>query len=334
MKKPTLIFTHGGGRLGNQLINFAHLYSFWLEYKSEIDVINMGFWPYADLFELTYKNPSCVFSLSGNKYKSYELLNDIYNGPLNKNRRYLNQFLRLIHFWYCLSPSAQSIRKGEVPNFLKYLTGKTRQDFDLDSTSSVALIKSRKKSAVAGWPVRSWRLFEKYKDVIKEDLQFSREYKSAANDYISKLRKDADFVIGVFIRQGDYKYWFDGRYYFEIPFYKRIMAEITESYKNKKICFVIASDDVQNISDFGNMNVHLTTGSIAMGGHFVESLAELALCDLIISPPSTFSIWASFSGSKPLLPLISEIQSFNETDIVYKNFLDALNHPHLKNSIK
>lgn len=334
MKKPLIVFTHGGGRLGNQLINLAHLHAFSLEYKNEFDIINMGFWPYSDLFEITSGNRACIFSDSKNSYSAYILLNEIFNLSLNKNKRLLNQFLRMIHFYYNTAPGKQSIMKGESPNFLKYLTGVEVQDFDLDSPASIELLKSKKGTALAGWPIRCWGLFEKNKEAIRNDLRFSKIYTDLANKYINELRCKFDKVIGVFIRQGDYKTWFNGKYYFDTAFYKKIMTETAGLYKNEKVCFVIASDDFQNAEDFKELNGYLTTGSIAIGGHFVESLAELSMCDLIISPPSTFSIWAAFSGSKPLLPLISAVQKFNENDIVYNSFTDAIKHQHLSNSIK
>jgi hypothetical protein len=51
VKKKLIIFTHGGGRLANQLTNYAHLFAFWTENKEEFDVINLAFGPYSELFE-------------------------------------------------------------------------------------------------------------------------------------------------------------------------------------------------------------------------------------------------------------------------------------------
>ena len=334
MKKPVLIFTHGGGRLGNQLINFAHLYSFWLEYKNEIDVINMGVWPYSDLLEITEKNKASVFSAEVKNHKSYLLLNKIFQGILKKNRRYLNQFIRVIHLYYSLNPFAKSIMKGEAPNYLKYLTGTVIQNFNLDSGKSIELIKNKKRSAIAGWPIRDWNLFKKYSSIIRNDMRFCGKYTQIAEDFTSKLRENNDLLVGVFIRRGDYKYWLDGRYYFEISFYKKIMKDLVEKHNDKKICFVVASDDLQNADDFEGLNLSFTSGSKMGGGHFVESLAELALCDIIVSPPSTFAIWAAFIGNKPLLPLYSADQEYNEKDIIANSIFDAMSHPHLSNSIK
>jgi hypothetical protein len=50
--------------------------------------------------------------------------------------------------------------------------------------------------------------------------------------------------------------------------------------------------------------------------HFVEDLYLLAKCDYIIGPPSTFSLWASFYGSKPLY-MIRDLET-NITDEIFK----------------
>jgi Glycosyl transferase family 11. len=334
MSKPLIIFTHGGGRLGNQLLNAAHFYSFWLEYQNEFDIMDIGFWAYYDLFEYTSKKPLCVFSSEKGKFYSYSLLNYLYNNLIGKNRRMLNQMLRLIHLVYTINYRAQSILKGEVPNYLKYLNGEVLQSFNLDSQASVDLLKKKKKTALAGWPFRCWGLFEKHQDAVRRNFQFSERYRNKAEEYITCQKNKYDKVVGVFIRRGDYKEWYDGEYYFEISFYRKIMEQIISEYRNARVGFVIASDELQDINDFEGMNACFTTGSVSMGGHFVESLAELSLCDLIISPPSTFGIWASFIGNKPILPLVDNKQNFSTGDVVNGNIFDAINHQHMVKSVK
>jgi hypothetical protein len=62
MKKcPLLIYSHGGGRLGNQLLVFSHLLSWYWE-NPNYRLINLSFWEYAELFETTRHNAICYFS--------------------------------------------------------------------------------------------------------------------------------------------------------------------------------------------------------------------------------------------------------------------------------
>src|SRR5688572_18366686 len=60
----TIILTHGGGRFGNQLIQFGHLLAM-AEEQGDLDLINYSFWPYADLCAGTSVNPLCFYSPAG-----------------------------------------------------------------------------------------------------------------------------------------------------------------------------------------------------------------------------------------------------------------------------
>jgi hypothetical protein len=54
---------------------------------------------------------------------------------------------------------------------------------------------------------------------------------------------------------------------------------------------------------------------VAQGGHFVESMTELSLCDVIVSPPSTFAGWAAFLGQVPQLSLTRLDQIIRREDL-------------------
>ena len=60
---PQVIYTHGGGRLGNQVLRFAHWMAWALEHAGEVEVLNFAFWPYARDFETWRAHPGCVFPL-------------------------------------------------------------------------------------------------------------------------------------------------------------------------------------------------------------------------------------------------------------------------------
>ena len=60
---PQVIYTHGGGRLGNQVLRAAHWIAWALENAGEVEVLNFAFWPYADCFATWREHPGCVFPL-------------------------------------------------------------------------------------------------------------------------------------------------------------------------------------------------------------------------------------------------------------------------------
>ncbi len=63
MKAPphTVIYTYGAGRLGNQIIRFAHWMAWTRLHPGQVEVCNFSFWPYADYFVTWREHPGCVF---------------------------------------------------------------------------------------------------------------------------------------------------------------------------------------------------------------------------------------------------------------------------------
>src|SRR5579864_4476042 len=55
-----IIFTRGGGRFANQLMNFGHLIGLAEEYPG-LRITDYAFWPYADLCNGTEHNPQCAY---------------------------------------------------------------------------------------------------------------------------------------------------------------------------------------------------------------------------------------------------------------------------------
>jgi hypothetical protein len=130
--------------------------------------------------------------------------------------------------------------------------------------------------------------------------------------YFNKYKKGNDILIGLHLRGGDYKIFESGKWYYTPGQYYEKMKEIAglEIFRNKKIVFVICTNE-KNVS----MPASEAFSIVNEERHFIEDLYLLAKCDYIIGPPSTFSIWASFYGNKPLY-MIRDM----ETIITDENF--------------
>ncbi|GAB4380161.1 MAG: hypothetical protein Kow0075_11290 [Salibacteraceae bacterium] len=112
------------------------------------------------------------------------------------------------------------------------------------------------------------------------------------------LMKPNSINIGVHIRRGDYKTFMDGRFFYSVDVYKRMMMHLKNN-EQRELHFVICTDDAISAEQLIDHNCTLS------GGNAVEDLYTLSQCDYIMGPPSTFSLWASFYGDKPLLPLVN-----------------------------
>jgi len=132
---------------------------------------------------------------------------------------------------------------------------------------------------------------------IRDYFRPIEEYDRASREAVDRLRRDADIVVGVHVRHGDYRVWRGGKYFFPASRYAGWMQELAAQFPERKVAFFVCSDEPRNADEFPGLSVGLGTGS-AMG-----DLHALAGCDYIFGPQSTFPQWASFYGNKPLLLL-------------------------------
>jgi len=100
--------------------------------------------------------------------------------------------------------------------------------------------------------------------------------------------------VGVHLRQGDYRTWLAGRNFFPTPCYVQWMHELAEQFPERKVAFLVCSDEPRDAREFSGLQVGWGPGSP------VGDLYALAKCDYILGPVSSFSQWASFYGNKPL----------------------------------
>jgi hypothetical protein len=78
------------------------------------------------------------------------------------------------------------------------------------------------------------------------------------------------------------------------------MRQIASQFQNKKVAFLVCSNEPRNEAEFPGLKVGISAASP------VQDLYALSECDYIIGPLSTFSQWASFYGNKPLHQLFGE----------------------------
>ena len=335
MKKNLLIFTHGGGRLANQMTNHAHLIAFQREYHESFDVMNLAISAYSSLFQKMQSKKIQYISEGSKRLQFFSTIIGLFVASREvKKKTLFNQIIRFIHTIFFLLPFSQSIKYGTVPNYLPFLPGKSVSNLDLGKDESILILKRKNITALAGWPIRSWKLFEKHQNLIRSSFTISDKYKINAEKFIAELRQKYDFLIGVFIRQDDYRYWAEGKYFFETDQYIDWMRQVEILFPQKKTGFVIASNEKQEFEQFHSPNIHFSTGLVPEKGIFIESFAELSLCDYIMTPPSTYGVWAAFLGDKPIIPLYERNQTIVKEDFLKNNLFDSLHHPHMSVSIK
>lgn len=329
-----VIFTHGGGRLGNQLLNYANLLAFELEHP-EFEVLDLAIRPYAELYGSPVSPLSDITENSPGGLWRPLLRYGWGRGPVEQilRRRPLDRLrYQTLHRLADSRDNAQSIIGGSTHAPFT-VAGQTLDHLDLSAPEIVRQLDSKRVSTLAGWGIRGWSLVEKYRDQIRTHLQPSPKYLDTASSFIEPLQSSYDLVVGVLIRQDDYRTWNDGRYFFSSQEYREMIEAFDSAHSSDNICYVIASDESQDGDVFDEEYYHFATGEAVGPGHYLENFAELSLCDIVLTPPSTFSTFAAFLGDCRLVPLYESVVEDGFEQLEYP-LIDSLEHEHMGQSIK
>ncbi len=322
-KRPLLVFTFGGGRLGNQLVSYGHLIAFLAEHPAAFDFVNSAFWVYDDLFEHV-AGTRCTLPTEHTRLRALRRCwNVARRMRLRQDPRTLQKDVALtLHAYAHRARRAQSIVAGDLFNW-KRLKADKRPPLDLADPDTVALLQQKPLTMLGGWGVRSWALFDRHQETIRQTLAIHTRFMSIAEAFVADLRQRYDFLIGVLIRQTDYRRAKGGVHFFETPQYVQWMHEAADVFADRgRVGFVVASDEEQDPALFQGVGAHFSTGIKGGPGHYMESLAELSLCDLVMSPISTFSAWAAFAGDSPFLQLQSSDQHIQASDALPNHIVD------------
>ena len=183
----SLIFSSGGGRLGNQLLNLIHLYAISYEYNIDVYKFNDNFIKSNKKLALIYKIDRDIITWkivsNKKKIKSIEIF-------------FYKIFLRFSHLYFFFIPNFISYKIGSKKNLPKFIIGE-----DLAKGFSVVkLIKKAEKNniIIAGWGLRYWDIVLKHKNLISKSLRLGF---CQIKNYKKKIEKDYLFV---HIRRSDF----------------------------------------------------------------------------------------------------------------------------------
>ena len=147
----------------------------------------------------------------------------------------------------------------------------------------------------------------------KQELQHifrpRQEICNKAEAMIHDIREKSDFIIGIHIRHGDYKTFYNGRFYYTLEEYYQFMLQIQALYKDKRVAFFISSNESFSTDQFKGCKCY-RFGKEPSGD--ILDFYTLSLCDRILGPWSTYSRWASFIGEVPLCFIKNKEQIFQD----------------------
>jgi hypothetical protein len=204
-------------------------------------------------------------------------------------------YFPLYHKWY--------LERGNGWNNYKGLTWKVTHNKRWDKVFSLLGFKK-------GWYTMSdTRYLAQVKGELQRVFRPREEIVRKSEEMIAGIRREADMVIGVHIRHGDYKTFMDGRYYYTLEEFHQFMLRVQQLYSDRRVAFFISSNEDFTTDIFEGCRCY-RFGRQPSGD--IIDLHTLSLCDRMIGPWSTYSRWASFIGEVPLCFLESKEQEFTE----------------------
>ena len=204
-------------------------------------------------------------------------------------------YFPLWHKWY--------LERGNGWNNYKGLTWKVTHNKAWDKAFHFLGFKK-------GWYTMSdTRYLAQTKRELQHIFRPREEIMERASNMIADIRREADMIVGVHIRHGDYKTFFNGRYYYTLEEFHQFMLRIQALYNDRRVAFFISSNESFDVSIFKGCRCY-RFGKEPSGD--ILDLYTLSLCDRILGPWSTYSRWASFIGEVPLCFIESKDQQFTD----------------------
>lgn len=151
---------------------------------------------------------------------------------------------------------------------------------------------------------------------VKQYLGFKEEINKRCINTIQQIKLKDDLLVAVHFRRSDYKFWREGKWYYEDEEFLFWMRNLYN--ENNNIHFLIFTNDKIEKRTFDNEGFQVTI----MKGSVIDDLCCMSLCDYVMGPPSTFSWWASYIGNSNLLWLKDRKSRYTFSD--FENICESI----------
>lgn len=284
MRKTTLhILRAGGNELANQLWNYASIYAYALE--RGCDLKNPSFFEYGEDFSMTAAPNGIFRALFFLPFKGY----------LGRKTTFRRRLWRKIYSWY-----VRAIFLTKRSSVFSYEHSENLP-FYLPPTPTKDALPEQYRY-LDGWLFRNPIGLEKYRNEIRAYFAPKPSIQKTVTDFLNPIRHAYPKVIGVHIRQGDYRTWRNGAYFIEQKRVREILDEYLTRHKlaARTTAFIIASDGPIDTSLFTGLNIVVSKHGP------VEDLFILSRTDAVIGSNSTFGDFAAYYGNIPHIVMTNE----------------------------
>ena len=260
------------GRLANRLLLFAHFVGAAAEHG--LVVVNPAFLEYARYFPSTGRDLLCRF-------------------PAGRRLPALPGSRHLLYGGSMVAASAlhRVQRAGRDVGLIRLSRD---QRLDLNGDAFLEVVRGHRVVFVQDWFFRNPDNCVRHHDLIRSYFTPWERYLARSRAVLEPARRRGRFVIGVHVRQTDYKTFRDGRFYFSHEQYRNVMERAEAAFPSESVSFLVCSDAPVPPDAFAGLDVYYGDGEQLV------DLYTLAACDRLIGPPSTYNRWASYYGAVPL----------------------------------
>lgn len=282
-QKKAVILAASGGELANQLWNYASIYAYALERGYVLE--NPSFFEYGSAFAL--QPPSrwlwWVFFLP---FKNYT----------KRKQSFKRRVWRKLYGWYVRGRMRR--HAGQILS-CPATSGKPYYLPPTDAPNDALLSLEARGSDLYfdGWLFRNPRGLERYRSEIRAFFRPRADIAQRVTRQMAELRARSSHVIGVHVRQGDYRNWRGGIFLIQQTRVREIIEEyLRESgLDRQKTTFLFTSDGPIDRTCFVGLQV------VVSAGDAVTDLFLLAATDAVIGSNSTFGAFAAYLANVPFI---------------------------------
>jgi len=285
----TVVIASKAGRLGNRLIQGAHFMGNAL--SKGYRLLNPSLAEYASFFEGSARDPMCGFPEPWTRA-------DPDFASECRGIAYGSALLAGIIASLGIIPGVTAV---DIRRFDESEEGQV----DLNGDVFGKLLETQKLILPMGWKFSDYEGIREHRNAIVSYFTPVEPVSLQAESAIQRARECGEFVIGVHIRQEDYRFWKGGLHYYEAECYARWMRRCMEIFSDRNPTFMVCSSNRLEPGVFRGLPVVFGPGTV------VGDLHVLSLCDHIMGPPSTFSMWSSYFGNTPLCMLMNGQQDLD-----------------------
>jgi len=166
---------------------------------------------------------------------------------------------------------------------------------------------------VGGWGYRCHELTLKYRSQLSSLYRLRHSLSADEHHLIEQMQRAhyAGFkVVGLHVRRGDYSSWQGGRYCFSDDAYASVVRSVRSQFSGQGgDCFVVVFTNDVDVPSCGQ--------DLTARGRWFADLIGMQNCDLLVGPPSTFTLGASDSASVPFIHLqkVDDVVSLESASI-------------------